>query len=250
MKNNLFAIAGALFLTSAAFAQTNSGPPGGGGGGGAVSSVSGSCGVGVSPTTGATVVGASVSQRNNTATTDTIASGDCGSVVTENNASPVTVTLPVATASGFGTGFYNTLKNKGAGLVTLTPTTSTIDGKTSITLAQNQSLDYYSDGSNYWTLPGPGPITIASGTAALGTSAISSGACGTATTVSAPNVVTTDRIKPSFQGDPTSTTGYTPSAMLTIVPYLTSGNVNFKQCNLTGSSITPSALTINWDVQR
>jgi hypothetical protein len=38
--------------------------------------------------------------------------------------------------------------------------------------------------------------------------------------------------------------------MLTIVPYPTAGNVNFKLCNNTASSITPTAITINWRVNR
>jgi hypothetical protein len=252
-----------------------------------VSSVSGSCGITVSPTTGATVASGTVTARNNTATTDTLVTGDCGTVVTESNASPVAVAIAQAGTTGFASGYYVTVKNKGAGLVTITPTTSTIDGNATLTLKQNQSVDLYSDGANYQTLPGrptnaacadltnagalcsttPGTgvaaaaannlssagglsSTIASGTAALGTTLIASGACGSATTVSATNVATTDAIRVGFNGDPTGTTGYLPTAMLTIVPYPTSGNVNFKQCNLTGSSITPSALTINWWVVR
>jgi hypothetical protein len=92
--------------------------------------------------------------------------------------------------------------------------------------------------------------TIASGTAALGTGAISAGACASAVTVSATGVATTDNIQADFNADPTSTTGYTPGAMLTIVKYPTSGNVNFKVCNNTPNSITPSAVTINWRVVR
>jgi hypothetical protein len=94
---------------------------------------------------------------------------------------------------------------------------------------------------------------VASGTAALGTSAISSGSCATVVTVSASGVVTTDVIKPGFNGDSTAVTGYGASAsgaVLTIYPYPTLNNVNFKVCNWTPSSITPGALTLNWFVQR
>jgi hypothetical protein len=38
--------------------------------------------------------------------------------------------------------------------------------------------------------------------------------------------------------------------MLTIIPWLTSGQANFKVCNNTGASITPGAVTINWRVVR
>lgn len=94
--------------------------------------------------------------------------------------------------------------------------------------------------------------TIASGTAALGTGAISSGTCATVVTVAGTGIATTDDIMADFNADPTSTTGYSPSAngMLTIVKYPTSGNVNFKVCNNTASSITPGAVTLNWRVVR
>lgn len=94
--------------------------------------------------------------------------------------------------------------------------------------------------------------TLASGTAVLGTSAISSGACATAVTVSAPGVLTTDFPDWGFNGDPTSTTGYSASVsgMLTIIAYPTTDNVNFKVCNNTAASVTPGALTLNWRVRR
>lgn len=227
-----------------------------GSGGGAVSSVAGGCGVAVAPTTGAVVASASVTARNNTATTDTLLGGDCGTVVTENNASSVAVGIARAGTTGFASGYYATVKNKGAGLVTITPTTSTIDGASSIALTQNQSVDFYSDGTNYITLSGRATggtaNTIASGTAALGTSAIASAACASVVTVAATGVLTTDAPAASFNGDPTAVTGYIPSTsgMLTIFAYPTSGNVNFKVCNNTTASITPGAITLNWRVVR
>lgn len=94
--------------------------------------------------------------------------------------------------------------------------------------------------------------TIASGTAALGTSAVASGACASVVTVTAAGVATTDVIATTFSADPTSTTGYTPSSsgMVTVIPYPTAGNVNFKVCNNTAASITPGAVTLNWRVVR
>jgi hypothetical protein len=93
---------------------------------------------------------------------------------------------------------------------------------------------------------------IANGTAALGTGVINSGACSAAVTVSATGVATTDVIAVGFNGDPTAVTGYIPSTsgMLTIIPYPTANNVNFKVCNNTGSSVTPGAITLNWRVAR
>ncbi|OPY78302.1 MAG: hypothetical protein A4E65_02325 [Syntrophorhabdus sp. PtaU1.Bin153] len=94
--------------------------------------------------------------------------------------------------------------------------------------------------------------TIASGTASLGTSAISSGACATVVSSAGTNIATTDVISWSFNADPTAVTGYSPSAngMLTIIVYPTSGYANFKVCNNTAASITPGAITLNWRVHR
>ena len=93
---------------------------------------------------------------------------------------------------------------------------------------------------------------IGSGTAAMGTAAIASGTCATAVTVSASGVLTTDVVRAGFNGDPTATVGYIPSTsgMLTIVAYPTANNVNFKVCNNGSSSVTPGALTLNWQVTR
>ena len=93
---------------------------------------------------------------------------------------------------------------------------------------------------------------IEKGTSTLGTSEIASGACATAVTTAATNAATTDVINWGFNGDPTSTTGYAPTAngMLTIIAYPSTGNVNFKVCNLTAAAITPGAITLNWRIQR
>ena len=96
------------------------------------------------------------------------------------------------------------------------------------------------------------PQVIANGTAAMGTVAIASGACAAAVTVGATGVATTDVISATFNADPTAVTGYIPSAngMLTIIPYPTANNVNFKVCNNTNASVTPGAVTLNWYVHR
>lgn len=101
-------------------------------------------------------------------------------------------------------------------------------------------------------LPSTTVYRIASGSTAMGTSAIASGACATAVTVSAAGVLTTDVLTASFNSNPTGVTGYIPSTagILTIIPYPTAGNVNFLVCNMTASSITPGAITVNWRVDR
>jgi hypothetical protein len=158
------------------------------------------------------------------------ATGAANSVLQSDGASPQQTSWSATTGTG------NVVRATSPTLVTPTlgaATATSINGTTipsSVTLTQ----------------------TIASGTAALGTGAISSGTCATAVTVSATGVATTDDIISDFNADPTSTTGYQPSAngILTIIKYPTANNVNFKVCNNTGGSITPGAVTLNWRVVR
>jgi hypothetical protein len=120
-------------------------------------------------------------------------------------------------------------------------------------LAGSGSRCIHTDSSgNITAATGDCAVTIASGTASMGTSAISSGTCATVVTVSATGTATTDAISYNPNGDPTGVTGYAPSSSgsLYIWPYPTANNVNFKVCNNTGSSITPGALTLNWRVGR
>lgn len=93
-------------------------------------------------------------------------------------------------------------------------------------------------------------LLVATGTATLGTSLVSSGACVAAVTVAAPGTTSGDNIMADFNADPTATSGYQPGQMLTIVKYPTTDNVNFKVCNNTASNITPAAVTLNWKVLR
>ena len=214
-----------------------------------------------------------------TGTSYTIQNSDQNKLVTFSNASSIAVTLPDPSGGNFFAGWAVSLRNLGAGTVTVTRgTSSTIDGSTSFTLTTGQGLDVYGDGTNYYTVPGAARIaavsglgtgvataaaanlsasgglttTIASGTSALGTSAISSGACASVVTTTATGTATTDVILVGFNGDPTGVTGYGASAngMLTIINYPSSNNVNHKVCNNTGSSITPGAITLNWRVLR
>jgi hypothetical protein len=144
----------------------------------------------------------------------------------------------------------------------ITPGTTTIGGATAPCLIENSTgttMACPGVGSNVIpalgnALSSAGGVssTIASGTSALGTGAISSGACASAVTTTATNTTTTDVIWWGFNGDPTSTTGYSPSAngMLTIIAYPSANDVNFKVCNNTSASVTPGAITLNWRVIR
>ena len=96
------------------------------------------------------IVITSVPQNAQTGTTYVFAQGDVGYRVTFNNTSAVAVTLPQAGSSGnFISGWYVYAENLGTGLVTITPTTSTINLWPQIVLGQNQVALIFSDGTNY-----------------------------------------------------------------------------------------------------
>ncbi len=99
---------------------------------------------------------------------------------------------------------------------------------------------------------GTGVALNVAGTAALGTALIASDACATLVTVAATGALATDIITFTPNADIEIVTGYTSATTggLSIYPYPTAGNVNFKVCNPTASSITPGAVTLNWRVAR
>jgi len=192
-----------------------------------------------------------------TGTNYAIVDGDRAKVIYLSNASAQTPTLPSAATLTSSNGWFVTICNIAAGIQTVTPTTSTIGGAASLAIpggsaARPVCWNAVSDGTNYSLVPAGNNSTIFSGTAALGTSAISSAACATAVTTSAPGVLTTDVVLASFNGDPTAVTGYVPltAGMLTIIVYPTANNVVAKVCNNTSSSVTPGAITLNLRVTR
>lgn len=191
--------------------------------------------------------------RATTTTSEALANSDQNKLVTFSNAGAVAATIAQAGGGGnFASGWAVSLKNLGAGIVTLTATTSTIDGSGSvIRLMPGQGLDLYSDGTNYFVQGGLGRI-VAKGTLALATGAITSATCATVQTFTATGVVTTDIVLASFNGDPTAVTGYVPltAGMLTIIVYPTADTLNVKVCNNTSSSITPGAITLNLSAVR
>jgi hypothetical protein len=82
-------------------------------------------------------------------TSYTVHATDEGGLITFNNAASVAVTLPQAGTTGFQAGFSFDAQNLGAGTVTITPTTSTINGAATLTIAQNTGCTVSSDGGNY-----------------------------------------------------------------------------------------------------
>lgn len=92
-----------------------------------------------------------------TGTTYTVLRGDHGKLVTYSNSSAVAVTLPQASSTGFGAGWYSWHQNIGSSTVTITPTTSTIDGASALTLFPGQGVLVMSNGTNYSTERGRQP---------------------------------------------------------------------------------------------
>ena len=99
--------------------------------------------------------------------------------------------------------------------------------------------------------------TIASGSLALATSSINTGACqtvtqGTTNSAAASGVVSTDTIIFTPNGSLSGVAGFVPSTSggFSIAAYPTSGYVNFDVCNWTGSNGAPGAVTVNWRVTR
>lgn len=88
-----------------------------------------------------------------TGTTDTILSTDRGKLVTYSNASPIAVTIPQATGD-FTTPFKFSYVNLGAGTVTFTPTTSTIDGAATLEAETGDGGEIFSDATNYFSQRG------------------------------------------------------------------------------------------------
>jgi hypothetical protein len=83
-----------------------------------------------------------------TGTSYTFVAADTTRVVTFNNPNPVAVTLPNGATFGFGAGTMLTVMNLGAGLVTITCSSCTINGLPTLTLSQNQGLDIYGGAGN------------------------------------------------------------------------------------------------------
>ena len=82
-----------------------------------------------------------------TGTTDTILSTDFSKLVTFTNAGTIAVTLPQAgsgSPAAFTSGWYFTVQNIGATTVTITPTTSTINGAASLAILGGQFTTIFS----------------------------------------------------------------------------------------------------------
>lgn len=181
-----------LVATAVALAQYY--PPGGGGAGtGTVTSVDASGGV--QTTSGAPIVlngtirGAEL-VNTQTGGTYAILDGDRGKLVSISFATAQATSIAQAGAGGlFLSGWFVDVENTGAGTVTITPATSTIDGAASIALTASQGVRIVSNGTNYFTQRGMVGGSNWNGTIDFGS--ISDGTCAASTFIATGATVTT-----------------------------------------------------------
>lgn len=114
-------------------------------------SISTTCGVSGGPITAAGTITGIETVNSQTGTTYAIQNSDCGKLVTLANGSAIAVSIAQAGSGGnFAAGWFADVQNTGAGTVTVTPTTSTINGGATLTLLTGQGVRIISDGSNYF----------------------------------------------------------------------------------------------------
>jgi hypothetical protein len=123
-------------------------------------------GAGVSITNGASAITVATTAGTINAQTGTsyaIQNGDNNALITFSNAAATAVTIAQAgNAGNFASGWWVDVENKGAGLVTVTPTTSTIGQVAAVYLATGFAGRIYSDGTNYQFVSKPALYTLAS----------------------------------------------------------------------------------------
>ena len=93
---------------------------------------------------------------------DAIAQSDCGKLISYTNPGVIAVTLPAA--SSLSSGCWMDVQNSGAGILTLTPTGSAIDGASSLVLTADQGVRIVDGATQYLTERGQGQGSAGSGT--------------------------------------------------------------------------------------
>jgi hypothetical protein len=170
-------------------------------------------------------------------TSYTLVSSDVGKLVSHSNASPVTVTLPAATTTGFSAGWYVNYHNRGAGNVTISPVTSTIDGASSIVLTTGQGVEIWSNGTNYYTMRGMGltanqAITLGGDLSGSGITSISASVVANAITYAKFQQVAAN----SIVGNPTS--GSSNAQAVSIGSTLAFSGTSLQTIAMTGDATT------------
>jgi hypothetical protein len=113
-----------------------------------------------------------------TGTSYTFVAADAGKLVTASNTGSQAYTLPQAGTAGFLTGSIFSVQNINTGVVTITPTTSTINGSATYVVEPGRGLVFVSDGTNYQVQTGGASLQATP-------AAISEGGTGSATAATA-----------------------------------------------------------------
>lgn len=156
MKRFLATSALVGLLAFPAGAQIVTGNTGSGGGGsGTVTSITAGNGINLTtnPCIATCTIATTVTNNAQTGATYAVLSTDGGKVVSASNSSSEAYSIAAANTAGFTSGFGFDLNNIGAGVTTLTATTSLFDnGLTTLPLVQGQDAYIYSDGANYHSI--------------------------------------------------------------------------------------------------
>lgn len=97
--------------------------------------------------------------RTVTGASETISNKDSGCFITYDRATAIAVTLPQAGASSqFLDGWYSFHRNANTGTATIMPTTSTINGASSLALANGDAAMIVADGSDYVAIVWGAPV--------------------------------------------------------------------------------------------
>jgi hypothetical protein len=149
IRNNLFALFFCLCVQPALADGIING--GSGGGSGTVTSISAGCGssTGGSAITTNGFIAATEVVNLQTGSNYAVLGTDCGKLVDLSSSSAQTPTIAQAGTSTFTSGYYVDICNINTGLQTLTPTTSTINGGTTLAIPANKCYHVVSDGTNY-----------------------------------------------------------------------------------------------------
>lgn len=182
-----------------------------------------------------------------TGTTYTVLDTDRTKLVTHTNGSPIAVTLPQAGASSeFQSGWFYRTQNRGAGLVTITPTTSTIDGAASLTIPTGQGCVIVSDGTNYFTERGrPTGVLVSQGGTGLATLTSNTVYKGNGTSAMATSTIVDDgtTVTTTLPGvSPNWAAGYTTTATAAGTTTLTVASTRFQY--FTGSTTQTVTLPV------
>ena len=157
---------------------------------GGVTSVATGCGLsGGTITTTGTVISSEVPSIQS-GTSYTFVAGDCGKLTKFTSSTAVAATLPQAGGS-FPAGWYIDVKISGTGTVTITPTTSLIDGSATLVMTISQYTRIISDGTNYSITQIPTSVTTVTGTSPIAVTSNSTTpavSCSTCVVSSSPGV--------------------------------------------------------------